>query len=224
VTAKERPVRRIREIWRSSPVQKAAVAASGLVLFGWVFLHVAGNLTAFGGAAVIDAYSAALHARWPLLWAVRAAVLAALVVHAVNAAALARRSRRAAGSRAAAPPYREATLASRTMRVSGVLLLGFVVGHVLHMTFGVGVPGFAAGAVYRNLAVGLAHPAVAVAYIGAAALVGLHVHHALWAAPRSLGVVQEGARRRSPFATAAACAIALGFAALPVAVALGAVR
>src|SRR6185369_13018042 len=83
---------------------------------------------------------------------------------------------------------RLASLAARAMRPGGVLLLAFVVYHLLHLTFGALHPTFRAGHVYANVATGLRPPTVAAVYIAAAALLGLHLFHGLWAAVRSLGL------------------------------------
>jgi len=45
--------------WRSTVVRKALVAVSGLALWSWVVLHVAGNLTLLSGPGVADGYAAA---------------------------------------------------------------------------------------------------------------------------------------------------------------------
>jgi succinate dehydrogenase / fumarate reductase cytochrome b subunit len=120
---------------------------------------------------------------------------------------------------------RASTVAARSMRLSGALLLAFVGYHLLHLTLGVLHPGFRAGRVYENVVRGLASPWIASVYVGAAALLGLHLFHGLWAAARSLGVRPGAApRRRRPAVAALSAAIAAGFAAVPVAVAAGWLR
>ena len=68
------------------------------------------------------------------------------------------------------------------MRVGGVLLIVFVAYHVLHLTFGVLHPHFLPGRVYDNVVAGLQPTGVAAVYVAAAALLGLHLFHGLWAA------------------------------------------
>ena len=111
------------------------------------------------------------------------------------------------------------------MRVGGALLLAFVVFHLLHLTFGRFHPGFVAGQVYDNVVRGLRVPWVAGVYVAAAALLGLHLYHGLWAAARSLGVWPDGgANRRRPAVALVSAAVALGFAAVPLAVLAGWLR
>jgi succinate dehydrogenase / fumarate reductase cytochrome b subunit len=111
------------------------------------------------------------------------------------------------------------------MRVGGALLLAFVGYHLLHLTFGVWHPRFLPGRVYDNVVLGLRPAWVACVYVAAAALLGLHLFHGLWAAARSLGVRPEvAAGRRRPAVTVLSAAVAVGFASVPIAVLAGWLR
>jgi succinate dehydrogenase / fumarate reductase, cytochrome b subunit len=109
--------------------------------------------------------------------------------------------------------------------VGGVLLLAFVAYHVLHLTLGLAHPGFHPGHVYDNVVVGLRPAWVTAVYIGAAALVGLHLFHGLRAAVVSLGLCLAAApARRRPLVVLVSVAIALGFASVPLGVLAGWLR
>jgi succinate dehydrogenase / fumarate reductase cytochrome b subunit len=202
---------------------KWLAALTGLLLAGWLVLHVLGNFTAFSGAAALNGYAAALRQLGPLLWLVRAALVAAAVVHIAATVSLARRAR-------AARPIRHVhrrplgSYASRLMVVGGPLLLVFIVYHLLHITFGVVHPSFAPGDVHANLVGGLAPPLVGALYVAAAALVGLHLHHGLASALVSFGSRRAGSGVLRHLLRGLAVAIAVGFAAVPVAVLAGALR
>jgi succinate dehydrogenase / fumarate reductase cytochrome b subunit len=212
-------------LWRSTVGRKALVAASGLLLSLWVGLHVAGNLTVFSGPAAADGYAASLRQAPAALWAVRIGLIVAAVVHVAGVVSLTRADRAARPRHEARAQRRATTWAARSMRVGGALLLGFVIFHVLHLTFGVAHPGFLPGNVYDNVVRGLRSPVTAAVYIGAALLLGLHLFHGLWAAVRSLGVWPDGAiRRRRPAVAALSAAVALGFASVPLAVVTGWLR
>ena len=117
---------------------------------------------------------------------------------------------------------RAATIASRSMRLGGALLLLFVVFHVLHLTVGVWHPDFHAGRVHHNVASGLAAVPVAAVYLGACGLLGLHLCHGLAAARTSLGLRPErdpGGGRR--LGTLVGTAVSLLFASIPLAVLAG---
>jgi len=202
---------------------KWLAALTGLFLAGWLVLHVLGNLTAFSGAAALDGYAAALRRLGPLLWLVRAALVAAAVVHIAATVSLARRAR-------AARPIRHVhrwprgSYSSRLMVVGGPLLLFFVVYHLLHITFGVVHPSFEPGHVYANLIGGLAPPLIGALYVVAAVLVGLHLHHGLASSLVSFGVHRAGTGVLRHLLRGLAVAIAVGFATIPVAVLAGALR
>jgi succinate dehydrogenase / fumarate reductase cytochrome b subunit len=185
---------------------KGLAALSGLALWTWVVLHLLGNLTVFTGGT--DQYAAALHAHPLLLWTARLGLLAAAALHVGATLVLARRAGRA---RPAAPPRRWA--ASRTMRWGGVLLLAFVSVHLAHLTFGVGVPHFAAAHPYRNIVTGLQAPLTAALYLAAVAVLGLHLFHGLRSSLTSVGLPAPARALRL-----VAIAVAGGFAAIPLAV------
>jgi succinate dehydrogenase / fumarate reductase cytochrome b subunit len=204
-------------LWQNTVGRKALVAVSGLALWGWVALHLAGNLTLFSGPEAADGYAAALRRAPAALWMVRLGLLAAALVHVAGVVSLTR------ADRAARPRHqgraRPVSLAARGMRIGGGLLLAFVVFHVLHLTFGHFHRSFQPGEVYANVVQGLRAPWVAGVYVGGAALLGLHLFHGLWAAMRTLGVWPDAAaRRRRPLVALIAVGMALGFAAIPLAV------
>jgi succinate dehydrogenase / fumarate reductase, cytochrome b subunit len=213
------------ELWRSTVGRKALAAASGLALSGWVVLHVAGNLTLFRGAAISDGYAATLHGMPAALWAVRLGLVVAVAVHVATVTSLARAGRSARPRPATRTAPRASTVAARSMRVGGVLLLAFVAYHVLHLTLGLAHPSFHPGRVYDNVVVGLRPAWVTAVYIGAAALLGLHLFHGLWAAVVSLGLRLDAApTRRRPLVAVVSAAIALGFASVPLGVLAGWLR
>ena len=216
---------RLGDLWRSSVGRKALVAVSGLLLWIWVALHLLGNLTLFSGAEAADGYAAALRRIPGGLWGVRIALAAAAAVHVAGIVSLARAGRAARPRHAVASQRDTATVAARGMRVGGTLLLAFVAYHVLHLTLGVLHPGFVPGRVHANVVGGLRAGWVAGVYVAAAALLGLHLFHGLWAAPRSLGVRPEAAAgRRRPAVAVLAAATAAGFASVPIAVLAGWLR
>ena len=216
---------RLADGWRSTVGRKALVAASGLVLWAWVIAHLFGNLTLYCGPEAADGYAAALRRVPAALWAVRAVLVAAAVVHVAGVVSLARTGRAARPRHASAAILDAAAVASRAARVGGMLLLLFVAAHVLHLTFGVLHPAFAPGRVHANVMAGLQRGWIAAVYLAGAALLGLHLFHGLWASVRSLGVRPEAAAtRRRPTVALVAAAIAAGFASIPIAVLAGWLR
>ena len=205
----------------SSVAKKALMALTGLVLVGFVLGHMSGNLLYFRGPEALDAYAKWLHGLGPLLWVARIALLASVVIHVWVGISLAAENRaaRAGGPEVAAT--RRASLGSRTMPYTGVVLLGFIVFHLLHFTLRTVSPDVTAagdaGRVHEMLRLGFADPLVSGFYIVSMALLCLHLGHGVSSMFQTLGWRNE--RWRGPLDVAAAAygwVIFLGFAAIPV--------
>ncbi|HET6580014.1 MAG TPA: succinate dehydrogenase cytochrome b subunit [Gemmatimonadales bacterium] len=213
-------------LWHTSVGKKAVMAVTGLIMVAYLITHVVANLTVFQGPAKINAYSAFLHGTGGALWAARLVLIAALVLHVVAAAQLTARRRAARPvPYAAGREPQVSTLASRTIRWGGVLILIFLVYHILHFTLGTVHSSFVEGDPYHNVVAGFGNPLVIVFYELALAAVGLHLYHGIWSSGRSLGVSPPAPHPlRRQLALALAVLIWAGFAVIPVAVYAGVVR
>jgi succinate dehydrogenase / fumarate reductase, cytochrome b subunit len=206
--------------------KKVVMAATGIVLFGFVLAHMAGNLQLYLGAETMDGYAVFLREflHGAGLWTVRAVLLACVVLHiwAATSLTLADRAARPIGYREW--EARESTWASRTMRWSGVVLLVFVVYHLLDLTFGVVNPGFEEGHVYHNVVASFRSAPVSLFYIAAMLLLWSHLRHGVWSMLRTLGLShpryeQLAHRLAAVFATV----VVAGNISFPLAVLLGVV-
>ncbi len=206
--------------------KKVIMAVTGLIWVAYLITHMLANLLVFQGPGKINAYSAFLHGTGGALWTARLVLIAALVLHVIAAVQLAARSKEArpVGYVAGREPQ-VSTLASRTIRWGGALILLFLVYHILHFTVGTAHPSFAEGDPYSNVASGFRNPIVVVLYLIAMAAVGLHLYHGLWSSGRSLGMSPPSARPlRRMLAMVLALLIWLGFSVIPIAVYAGVVR
>jgi succinate dehydrogenase / fumarate reductase cytochrome b subunit len=210
-------------LYRTTIGKKIVMAVTGLILVGFVVLHMAGNLQAFAGAAKFDGYSAVLHGPLhELLIVLRVVLLVSVLLHIHAAVSLTRLDR---ASRPVGYAKREpqvSTLAARTIRVGGFILLFFIVYHILHFTTGTVHPQFREGAAYRNLITGLQVPWVAALYIVAMIALYGHLYHGAWSLFQTLGLnhpAWNGPRRA--FATVIAVVTVLGLLSIPVGVMLG---
>lgn len=215
-------------LWRSTIGQKVLMAVSGIIGIGFVIAHMVGNLQIFQGPDKLNGYSHLLHGPLnELLWVARVVLLAAVVVHVISAYRLTVRN---AAARPLGYERREpqvSTLAARTMRWGGVLLLLFIPFHILHITTGTIHPGgvFTPGDVYGNLTATFKVWWVVLFYVLAMAALGLHLFHGAWSAWRTLGIAKPGAKPlHRDVAALVAIVVALGFALVPVSVFLGWVR
>jgi succinate dehydrogenase / fumarate reductase cytochrome b subunit len=211
--------------YRSTVGKKIIMAVTGIVLVAFVIVHMLGNLTLFQGAEHINAYSHLLHASSELLWIARLVLLIAVILH-IDAAV--RLTRRAHAARPIGYDERRpqvSTLASRTMRWGGALILVFVIFHLLHFTTGTLLPVYHPGDVYANVVTGFQVWPVAVFYIIAMVALGFHLYHGAWSSIRTLGLSRPKPRplHRS-VAVVVAVVVAVGFAIIPLAVLLRWVR
>lgn len=217
---------RARLLWNSSVGKKTVMAVTGLVWVAYLITHVLANLLVFQGPGKINAYSAFLHGTGGALWGARLVLVAALVLHIVAALQLAekRQEARPIGYASGRKPQ-VSTLASRTIRWGGALILIFLVYHILHFTVGTVHPSFVEGDPYHNVAAGFHNPVVVVFYLIAMAAVGLHLYHGIWSSGRSLGTSPPSPHplKRS-LALALALLVWLGFSVIPIAVYAGVVR
>lgn len=177
---------------------KVIMAVTGLMLFGFVVGHMAGNLQVFMGDEVYNAYAEKLQGNPPLIWTARIGLLGAVLAHIGSAVVLTGRSRSARPEGYKARRWLAGRYAVRTMRFGGFVLLAFIVYHLLHLTVGAVHPDFVhcvpAGHgkvdcdAFHNLTVGLRNPAVAIFYIVAQVALGMHLAHGVWSMLRTLGL------------------------------------
>jgi succinate dehydrogenase / fumarate reductase cytochrome b subunit len=212
--------------YRSTIGKKIIMAVSGVVGVVFLILHMAGNLQAFMGAEKLNEYAAILHG--PLEEVVllqRVVLVVALVLHLLMAWQLTVRNRAARPVGYAKRDPQVSTLAARTMRWGGVLLLAFIVFHILHFTTLDIDPTFVPLDVYGNVVKAFQHPWKVALYVAAMLLLALHLYHGLWSAPRTLGAAP---RSRWPLKRRLAAGLAFllwaGFTSVPVAVFLGILR
>src|SRR5690348_9550638 len=118
----------------SSTGKKFLMAASGVVLLGFVLGHLLGNLQIFLGPEALNRYSAFLKGTGELLWVARIMLLIMVVVHIWTATALTLENWRARPIAYGSKDYIEASYASRTMHISGIIVLAYIVYHLLHFT------------------------------------------------------------------------------------------
>lgn len=223
------PVHRAIRFYEAPIGKKAVMAATGVVLFGYVVGHLVGNLQIYASDPDrINAYAAFLHnpANAGPLWAIRGFLLLCVILHIVASTQLWLQNR------AARPVsyHRKADVptayAARTMKWSGPIIGAFVVFHVMHLTAGTVVPlrevGLHAPDVRYNVIAGFQNPALSAFYIFAMVLLCLHLYHGVWSMFQSVGVSHP---RYTPLlkriAAFGAVAIAIGNISIPVAVLAG---
>ena len=136
--------------------RKVIMAVTGAILFGFVLVHMLGNLQVYLGPEALNHYGVFLREllHGTGIWVARAILLAAVVLHIWSATSLTLTSRRARPEGYRDEKWKESTYASRTMRWGGVILLLFIIYHVLHFTTGTVHQSFIEGDVYHNFVAG----------------------------------------------------------------------
>jgi succinate dehydrogenase / fumarate reductase cytochrome b subunit len=220
------------DFYNSAIGKKAVMAITGLILFGWIFLHMAGNLKLYMGPEHLNEYAhflrtmgAPMVPETTLLWLSRIVLLIAVIFHIHSAYALTMMNRAARPIGYRDREYVRGTYAARTMRWGGVIILLFVIYHLLHLTTGDVHHDFIPGDVYHNVVTGFQVWWVAAFYLLANLALGLHLYHGVWSMFSSLGVTHRGLQPwlRS-FATLFAAVITAGNLSFPLSVLLGFVR
>jgi succinate dehydrogenase / fumarate reductase, cytochrome b subunit len=213
---------RALRFYNSSIGKKVVMAVTGFVLFGYVAIHMLGNLQIFLGPEQINAYAATLKGNVAFLWVARLILLTAAVWHIVAAIQLTRQSRR---SRPEGYHYKEviqANYASRTMRWSGLILAVFIIYHLLHFTTGTVHPSFDELNVYSNVVTSFRGWPVALFYIVAMLALGFHLRHGVWSMFQTLGLINPKSDRIiHRLAVIATLLIVIGFISIPMAVLAG---
>ncbi len=207
------------------------MAVTGLLLVGFLYAHMIGNLKIFFGAETFDHYAHWLRTiATPLLpegwylWLQRGGLTLALIGHIVAATILARRARQARPVKYAHRPKVQGSYAARTMRWGGVIVLLFVIYHILDLTTGTLNPHGVSGEAYANVAADFAPSRwyVTLFYTLSIVAVGFHLRHGIWSAARTLG--QQTARGEviaRAVALVMAVVLVVGYLSVPFAVLVG---
>ena len=205
------------------------MAVTGLILFGFVIVHMLGNLQIFLGQDQLNNYAEHLEELPFLLWPARIFLLLTLVIHMKVAIQLALENKNARPIRYAYQDTVQASYASRTMVISGLIIFAFIVYHLLHFTFDKIHPEFShltdpkgRDDVYSMVVLSFRDPLIAGSYILAMAVLCFHLSHGVSSLLQSLGLNNENLRIRIKWAgNLLAWMIFVGNASMPVAAFLG---
>lgn len=186
----------VSDFWRSSIGGKVTMAVTGVLLFLFVLAHLLGNLQLFAGPQALADYAHFLHSKPAVLWGARLGLLAVFALHVATGLRLSAANRAARPVRYAREETLQATFASRSMVLSGLSLLVFVVYHLLHFTLGavhaddvaLRSRGFGGFDVHAMMTASFADPAIAIAYAAAQIVLFLHLRHGLQSFAQTLGL------------------------------------
>jgi len=211
----------------SSVGRKIVMAVTGIIFFGFVTVHMIGNLQAYLGAEAMNGYAKFLHGmlHGAGIWGFRSVMLAAAVLHVWAAFSLTLSNQAARPQGYRVQQFQAATWSSRTMRWSGVVLLAFIVFHLLHLTTGHAHPTFVAGDAYANFVSGFQSVGVSAFYLVAQLCLGLHLWHGIWSLTQTFGWAHPRYDKlRRAFATVMTVLVVGVNLSFPIAVLAGVIR
>jgi succinate dehydrogenase / fumarate reductase cytochrome b subunit len=230
--ARSRPISGLASLWHSTVGKKYVMAVTGLIWFGYLIVHLWGNLKIYAGPQFLNDYGGFLRTVGDplfgfsqLLWLARIILIPAFIVHILAAVQLKTRDNASRPRGYAMRRNLESTWASRTMIWGGLFILLFVIYHVLDFTFGTVNPSFEEGNIYHNVVASFRLWPVALFYVLAMIAVGMHLWHGIWSMFQTLGLNTARSNRLiRNVATFFAMLLTIGNISIPLAVLAGFVR
>lgn len=173
----------ISTFW-SSIGKKLIMAVTGLSFCGFLTMHLAGNLTLYGGKDAFNTYVEKLHSLGPIITVAELGLLLFAIIHISTGTLLFYQNFRArprrykvnknAGGR---------TIGSATMPYTGFLLLAFIIFHLIDFHFADKTN----RTLFQILSDSFARPDYVVIYITAMIVAAIHVSHGFWSAFQTIG-------------------------------------
>lgn len=212
----------------TSPIGKKIITGiTGLGLTLFVLVHLVGNLTLFAGSKAYNQLAHFIDSLGILLYLIEFSLLAIAIFHVVVGISIRLNTLKArpvaySQLKSVGTPSKQ-SISSRSMLITGMVLLGFLVLHLATFKFGVYYSTMINGVEMRDLSSLVIekfhNPVYAFGYAGVMIVLALHLRHGIWSAWQSIGVLNS---KISPvvyaIALILAILIALGFIALPVAI------
>jgi succinate dehydrogenase / fumarate reductase cytochrome b subunit len=217
-------------LWIFSSIgKKTIVSATGILLVLFVIGHLIGNLTVFLGPDALNAYAEKLHSLGPILWVVRIGLLAVVGLHIFFTMLLWKENQKARPKKYIASNPVGTTVFARTMRLSGIIVLAFVVFHLAHFTARVVDPSFQSMTttldgrqvhnVYGMVVKGFSNVPVVAIYVVGLFLLTFHLSHGLSSLFQTMGITNTRIRKNYELAgRTLAWLLFLGYVSIPIAI------
>jgi succinate dehydrogenase / fumarate reductase cytochrome b subunit len=188
----------LRAIFWSSLGKKYVTGITGLLLVLYIIIHLIGNLTLLIGPVAFNQYAHFLESLFFGYFVVvfEIGLIVVFILHIVYGVAVTlfdkprARPVKYAHLRNAGGASQK-TISSRSMIITGLVLLAFVVWHVWQFKFGErGIflsDGHKLGDLYGVVVAAFKTPLIMIAYVAVMILLGVHLRHGFWSAFQSLG-------------------------------------
>jgi len=186
------------QLTQSSVGRKIIMAVTGVVLVGFVCVHLLGNSSIWLGSGAINSYAEHLHSLGPFVWVFRLFMLVAFALHILFGIQLTLENKAATPEANVQVKRLKTGFGAETMIVSGLVMLAFVVYHLLHFTVRVTNPEIYVPMgdqgmvdVYLMVVKGFGEVLPAIAYVFAMAFLFLHVGHGFQSFFQTLGLSND---------------------------------
>ena len=212
----------------NSPIgRKIITGMTGLGLSLFVLVHMAGNLTLLASSKAYNQLAHFIDSLGILLYAIEFVLLGLVIFHVVIGISIRLNTFKArpigySEIKSAGDPSKQ-SISSRTMAITGGILLGFLILHLASFKFGTYYTTVIDGVEMRNLSrlviEKFHNPFYAFGYAGVMVMLAVHLRHGIWSAWQSIGVLNS---KISPLVYAIALLmavlIAIGFIILPLSI------
>ena len=178
----------------SSIGQKVQVAISGILLIIFLVFHLINNLMLFAGQENFNNMVHFLESIKPLIRIMEFGLLLLLLLHTINAIKLTLNNQKLNRKTIGQPEIQTSTINSRTMAISGSIILIFLFLHLGYIWFTYQTHDMATNETYYNVLLRsnfgyLNHTPTAIFYIIAILSIGFHLKHGFQSALKTFGVV-----------------------------------
>jgi len=178
----------------SSIGQKVQVAISGILLIIFLVFHLINNLMLFAGQENFNNMVHFLESIKPLIRIMEFGLLLLLLLHTINAIKLTLNNQKLNRKTIGQPEIQTSTINSRTMAISGSIILIFLFLHLGYIWLTYQTHDMATNETYYNVLLRsnfgyLNHTPTAIFYIIAILSIGFHLKHGFQSALKTFGVV-----------------------------------
>jgi len=215
----------------TSPIGKKIITGvTGLGLSLFVLVHMTGNLVLLVNPQTYNQLAHSINSLGIVLYIIEFILLGLVIFHIAIAIAIKLNNQQArpigySQFKSAGTPSKQ-SISSRTMIITGLILLVFLALHLLTFKFGTYYSTIINGIEMRDLSrlvIEKFHsPIYAFGYTGVMVMLGLHLRHGVWSGFQSLGALNSNTSTIVyAIALVLAILIALGFFILPLAIYFG---
>lgn len=202
--------------FNSTVGRKLIMGLTGLGLVLFVIIHLIENLLLYVGPEAYNGYVERLHSFGIWLTFAEIGLAGMIIVHALLAMGISVGNRAARGSERYAMVRSKGDpahgVASRNMIITGIVILGFLIYHLIQFRFG---PGGAD--LYQAVKTAFADPVCVGIYVAVMLFLGLHFRHGFWSAFQSLGAMApQLSKPMYCLGLLIGAVLALGFISIPV--------